>query len=61
MDIILRRKLQHMNHLNQKNEEVRKNEAVKYGSYERVLQRRRKQVFVKPIGDKKNGCLCPAV
>jgi hypothetical protein len=59
MDIILRKKLQHMT-LHQKNE------GIKHGSYDRVLQRRRRQVFVVPILNtecapfvsKKNQCLC---
>jgi hypothetical protein len=34
------------------------NEGIKHSSYERVLQKRRKDKFVHPIGKKVNGCLC---
>ncbi len=51
MDLILRLKL--------RNRVVEKsNEGIKFASYDRVLQKRRKDAFVHPIGKKVNGCLC---
>lgn len=35
------------------------NEGIKHGSYERVLQKRRKDAFVQRVG-KNNVCLCPS-
>jgi hypothetical protein len=55
-DLLLRRKLQHMT--THKATLEKKNEAIKHGSYDRVLQRRRKDAFVKPVGNKINECLC---
>ncbi len=37
------------------------NVGIKHGSYQRVLQKRYKDHFVKSIGNKKNECLCKSV
>lgn len=51
MEFLLRLKIRSMT-LN------KKNEGIKHSSYERVLQKRRKDAFVHPIGKKVNDCLC---
>jgi hypothetical protein len=51
MDFLLRLKIRN-------NVIGKKNEGIKHGSYERVLQKRRKDNFVQRVG-KKNVCLCP--
>ena len=42
-----------------KNSVVEKsNEGVKFSSYDRFIQKKRKETYVRPIGNKTNICLC---